>query len=288
MILIKLQTNRIYFIFITFFLSIFSLNAQKTKTDSFSLTVTIPSKVMNIEHKAMVFLPENYYTSKDSFPVVYLLHGYTGYYNNWYVREPQLPGYCTRYGIIIVTPEGTSNSWYIDSPVDTVSKYETYIAEEVPDWIDHHFKTINNKHNRAICGLSMGGHGALTIAADYPDRFGAAGSMSGVLDLRPFYKKWNLTRKLGDYSIFPDNWYKYSFVGKISKLKDSGLAILIDCGMDDPFFEVNKEIHNDLVNNEIPHDFFIRPGGHSWDYWKNALPYHLLFFQKYFERKERI
>ncbi len=288
MILFKIQTNRIYFILITLFLSIFSLNAQKTKPDSFSLTVTIPSKAMKIEHKAMVFLPENYYVGNDSFSVVYLLHGYTGYYNNWFVREPELPDYCTRYNIIIVTPEGTSNSWYINSPVDTASKYETYIAEEVPDWVDNHFRTIRKKENRAICGLSMGGHGALTIAADYQNKFGAAGSMSGVLDFRPFHEKWNLTQKLGDYNIFPDNWYKYSFVGKISKLKNSGLSLLIDCGMDDPFFEVNKEIHNDLVNQKIPHDFFIRPGGHSWDYWKNALPYHLLFFQKYFEKGENI
>lgn len=282
--LYKTNASRIYFILVVFFIPFMSLNAQKAETDSFSLTVTIPSDAMDTVYQAMVFLPENYYLSKDSFPVVYLLHGYTGYYDNWFEREPKLPEYSTRYKMIVVTPEGTSNSWYIDSPVDTTSKFETYIAEEVPGWIDDHFRTLRNKENRAICGLSMGGHGALTIAADHQYRFGAAGSMSGVLDFRPFNKKWNLRQILGKYSEFPGNWYKYSFVFKIPELKNSSLAILIDCGVDDPFYEVNKEVHQELINKNIPHDFFIRPGGHSWDYWKNALPYHLLFFQNYFEK----
>lgn len=287
MIYNRTKVFRIYYILIFYFISFINSNAQIIDTGNFVITVTIPSKVMNTKHKAMVFLPEDYYTDKDSFPTVYLLHGYTGYYNNWYVREPGLAQYAIRYNMIIVTPEGTSDSWYIDSPLDTLSRYETYIAREVPDWIDKHFKTKNRRENRAICGLSMGGHGALTIAADYQDRFGAASSMSGVLDFRPFGNKWNLIEILGDFNKFPDNWFDYSFVGKISDFNTkTKLAIFIDCGMEDPFFEVNQEIHEELVQQGIPHDFIVRPGGHSWDYWKNALPYHLLFFQIYFNKEK--
>ncbi len=288
MILIKTKTNRIYFIFITFLIFLYGLNGQKIVTDSFSLTVTIPSKTMKKTHKAMIFLPENYYLCKDSFPVVYLLHGYTGYYNNWYKREPRLQEYASRYNFIIVTPEGTSDSWYIDSPVDTSSMYSSYIGKEVPDWIDSHFKTINRKEARAICGLSMGGHGALTIACDYKDIYGAASSMSGVLDFRPFNKNWNLTDILGVYEKNRDNWYKSSFVGKIDNLTNTNApALLIDCGIDDKFYAVNKKIHKKLIKRKIPHDFCVRPGGHSWHYWKNSLPYHLMFFNIFFEKTKK-
>ena len=262
------------------------MSAQKSSRDSFVLTVTIPSKTMNLKHKAMVFLPENYYFNKDSFSVVYLLHGYTGYYNNWYQREPRLSQYATRYNMIIVTPEGTFDSWYLDSPEDTSIRYETYIGKEVPKWINAHFKVYDKKENRAICGLSMGGHGALTIAADYPESYGAASSISGALDLRKYYLKWNLKKIIGDIYKYPSRWFTLSFAGKIFIIdKKNPPALLLDCGTEDIFYQTNESIHKLLLETGIKHDYFVRPGGHNWSYWKNALPYHLLFFQKYFENK---
>lgn len=279
------RTRKHLLLFIILFLSFWTNEIFGQK---FVDTLTIPSQSMKQEFKALVFLPENYYTSKKAFPVLYLLHGYTGYYNNWYKREPKLIDYATQYQMIIVTPEGTYDSWYLDSPIHKKLKFETYIGKEVPNWIDLHYKTINDKQHRAICGLSMGGHGAMTIAADYSKTFGAASSISGVLDVRPFADKYRLMNKLGKFCEYPSRWYQASFVGKIDKIQKNGLTLMIDCGLDDPFYEVNELVHQKLIKNGLEHDYVIRPGKHNWKYWKNALPYHLLFFKKYFDRHKLI
>lgn len=279
-----------YLVIIYFVLNFFIPETIYSQTGFFSELINvehIPSQVMNKSHKAMVFLPDNYYVSKDSFPVVYLLHGYSGHFDDWNRHEPKLQKYAEQYKLIIVTPEGEFDRWYINSPVDTSSKYETYIGKEVPDWIDKHYKTKKNKKFRAITGLSMGGHGALTIAADYPDRFGAAGSMSGALDLRPFSTKWNLKDILGNIDIKPSVWFLYSFYGKIFQLdKTDHPEIIIDCGEDDLFFDVNISVHNLLIDKGINHEFKFRPGGHTWEYWVQSLPVHLQFFGDYFYKQK--
>jgi len=281
----KIYKNITRKFFIPILILFFTLSSNKTFGQKFIDTLTIPSQSMQKTYKALIFLPNNYYTSKKEFPVLYLLHGYTGYYNNWYKREPKLKEYATQYQMIIVTPEGTYDSWYLDSPINHKLQFETYIGKEVPEWIDTHYKTIKNRQHRAISGLSMGGHGALTIAADYPEIFGAASSISGVLDLRPFANKYRLAQKLGKYTKFPKRWYQTSFIGKIDKIQKNSLTLMIDCGIDDPFYKVNKKVHKKLLKKDLAHDFIIRPGKHNWKYWKNALMYHLLFFNKYFYSK---
>ena len=278
----KTQFGRFYFV-VLFFQFLVPAQSQTGFFAELENVEHIPSKVMNKSHKAMVFLPDNYYGTKDSFPVVYLLHGYSGHFDDWNRREPQLKQYATKYKLIIVTPEGEFDRWYIDSPVDTSSRYETYIAIEVPDWIDENYRSKKCKKFRAITGLSMGGHVAFTIAADYPDRFGSAGSMSGALDLRPFADKWNLKSILGDINKKPSVWFLNSFYGKVFKLnKNDHPALIFDCGESDFFFDCNISIHNLLVDKQIQHEFSFRKGGHNWEYWLESLPLHLDFFEKVF------
>lgn len=85
--------------------------------------------------------------------------------------------------MIIACPDG-ENSWYWDSPLDPASQFETFVSQEFPDWIDAHYPTIPSREGRAVTGLSMGGHGALWTALRHKDRFGAAGSTSGGVDIR--------------------------------------------------------------------------------------------------------
>ena len=278
----KTQFRRFYFI-VLFFHFLVPVQSQTGFFSELENVEHIPSMCMNKTHKAMVFLPDDYYVTNDSFPVVYLLHGYSGHFDDWHRKEPKLQQYATRYKLIIVTPEGDFDRWYIDSPVDTSSKFKTYIGLEVPQWIDENYKTKKTKKFRAITGLSMGGHGALTIAADLPDNFGAAGSMSGALDLRPFSDKWNLKSVLGDIDKKPSLWLIHSFYGKIFSLdKNDHPAMIIDCGESDFFFDVNISAHNLLVDKKIKHEFKFRPGAHTWEYWLESLPIHLEFFNKYF------
>ncbi|MEP1086987.1 MAG: alpha/beta hydrolase-fold protein, partial [Algoriphagus sp.] len=68
-------------------------------------TVATFSRAMQKEIKAVVITPEDYTQSKD-YPVVYLLHGYSGNYKNWIEKVPQLEAYADQYDMIIVTPDG--------------------------------------------------------------------------------------------------------------------------------------------------------------------------------------
>ena len=61
-------------------------------------------------------------------------------------------------------------------------------------------------------------------------------------------------------------------------------AIIVDCGIDDPFIASNRALHAELIEMKIPHDYIERNGSHSWNYWGNAISYQLLFFQQYFKR----
>ena len=70
----------------------------------------------------------------------------------------------------------------------------------------------------------------------------------------------------------------------IIALENGELALTIDCGSSDFFYEVNKSLHNKLLARKIDHDFTIRPGGHTWKYWINSIDFHIMFFDKFFKQ----
>ncbi len=248
-------------------------------------TVTIFSPSMKKEYKCVVITPGNYKKST-AVPVVYLLHGHSGWYANWILRVPELKTWADQYQLMIVCPDGGFNSWYVDSPVDSTVRFETYISKEVPDYIDAHYNTIKSRHGRAITGLSMGGHGGLFHGFRHADVFGACGSMSGGVDLQPFKKNWQIAQKIGDTVNYADNWVNYSVMTLVEQKPKDSLAIIIDCGTEDFFYEVNGQLHRKMINLKIAHDYIERPGKHDWNYWRNAVQFQLLYFRKYFNNIE--
>lgn len=246
-------------------------------------TVQTTSASMQKKIKAVVITPENYSSAKE-LPVVYLLHGYSGDYKNWVTQVKDLVKLVDQYNLIVVCPDG-ANSWYFDSPIDNKVKYETYISSELVTWIDKNYKTIKSRRGRAITGLSMGGHGALYLAFRHQNVYGAAGSMSGGVDIRPFPNNWEIASSLGKYAEYPENWEKNTVINQLSLLTPNGLALIIDCGTEDFFFQVNKNLHEQLLYRNIPHDYIARPGVHNWDYWRNSVKYQLLFFSDFFQKQ---
>jgi S-formylglutathione hydrolase FrmB len=266
----------------TFLLLLFILAARwgmAAKVD----TVSTSSPDMHKDIKAVVITPGDYNSSR-KFPVLYLLHGFSGDYSDWIKKDPELAQLSDQYHMIIVCPDGDFASWYFDSPVKTGSKYETYISSELVSWIDKHYSTISSRTGRAITGLSMGGHGALFLAFRHPGTFGAAGSMSGGVDLRPFPQSWGLDKVLGKYSENPVRWEENSVTNMLYLLTPNLLDLIIDCGADDFFSLCNNQLHEKLLERKIPHDYTVRPGGHTWEYWSNSIRYHALFFHQYFEK----
>ena len=257
------------------------LSAQAAVVD----TVWVESKTMKQSYRCVVITPSVSDSAPTRFPVTYLLHGYSGWYANWIIRVPSLQQYADQFRMIIVCPEG-KNSWYMDSPVNDSIRWETYVAKEIPAYIDAHYPTIAHRNARAITGLSMGGHGGLYLGLRNSAVFGACGSMSGGVDLRPFKKNWELNKLLGDSSQNAQQWEDHSVINLVDRYPKDSLAMIIDCGVDDFFFKVNEDLHQKLLTLKIAHDYITRPGKHDWKYWTNAIAYQLLFFSRYFNTQK--
>ena len=276
--LIMEQNKKI--VLLTFFIAFFWLTVRSATVD----TVTTYSASMKKQIKAVVVTPDNYAGTKE-LPVVYLLHGYSGNYADWVLKAKGFEKAADLHNLIIVCPEGGYSSWYWDSPVDETYKYETYISKELVLWIDSKYKTIKDRSGRGITGLSMGGHGALYLAFKHQDVFGAAGSMSGGVDIRPFPDNWEMSKRLGVYSESPETWEKNTVVNMLYLVKPKSLALIIDCGVDDFFYRVNENLHEALLSRNIAHDFISRPGAHNWAYWSNAIGYQMIFMSNYFKKR---
>ena len=253
------------------------LKEQNSKAET--ITLQLNSKLTAREMPYRIILPVNYKRDKEKrYPVIYLLHGLTGHFDNW-TDKTKLAEYAARYNYIIVTPEG-NDGWYTDSASAANDKYESYIIRELIPEIDKNFHTIADKNYRFIAGLSMGGYGALKFGLKYPEMFSLAGSFSGALQAASFTDKilgngWkaltdsitsvygaedSLTRKENDI---------YKIVREMPAEKIKALPFFyFDCGTEDGFFAGNREFAALLLEKKIPHEFRQLPGRHDWRFWE--------------------
>lgn len=256
-------------------------------------SLEVPSAAMNKTYRAAVVLPESYSSnkSKAAYPVMYLLHGASGHFRDWLTLTPDkmlVKNLADQYNLIIVMPEGEVYGWYLDSPVNPNSKFETHIINEVIPKVDATYRTVPSNKGRVITGLSMGGHGAMYLSTRHPELFCAAGTMSGAMDMN--WSKFLISdtyakslqdrfeKLLGSADPTSEIVAQNSVVNMVETIKKNGLAIMIDCGVDDFLIDTNRELHRRLVYNKVPHDYIERPGAHTWEYWQNALPFHVFFF----------
>lgn len=246
-------------------------------------------KVVNVRSESMkkdipvtVITPDSY-DDKDAFPVVYLLHGYSDDYTGW-AKKGVVGSLSDLHDIVFILPDGGYDSWYFDSRSTPEYQYETFVSKELISYVDSNYKTIRDRAARAITGLSMGGHGALFLAIRHQDVFGSAGSMSGGVDIRPFPDNWNIKTRLGSIEEYPQNWEDNTVINLTHLLQPDSLNIIFDCGTEDFFFEVNCNLHEKLMKEGIPHEFYTRPGSHNWTYWLNAIKYQVLFFSDRLKR----
>ncbi len=260
-------------------------------------TISVYSPSMKKNLKAAVTVPSSYSKGDQRLPVLYLLHGGSGAFNDWHqkVTEKGLVNkMAEEYNLIIVTPGVGPASYYYDSPLMDSVNYETYITAELIPHIDKTYRTLAKKESRAISGLSMGGHGAITLSAKHPELFATAGSMSGVMNIDT--RMWKVPEDfrntrlegqkamLGAINYDAPTFNPYTAVGLVDKIKENKLALIIDCGVDDFLIETNRQMHQLLVANGVAHEYIERPGAHTWQYWTEALPVHLFFMNKYLQR----
>jgi S-formylglutathione hydrolase FrmB len=252
-------------------------------------TIQIQSNYLKKATKFVVIQPSNQGQQNNTqarYPVVYLLNGYDGNYAQWTKTAPQLAKTADDLKMIFVYPDGGKSSWYFDSPLDSNMQYESYIINELVPYVDANFPTKANPKSRAITGLSMGGHGGLYLAIRHSDVFGAAGSTSGGFDFRPFPKSWNLPNILGEYETNQTRWYEYTVMRQVELLTNNQLAIIFDCGVDDIFINVNRALHEKLLQLKIDHDYIERSGGHNHAYWRSSIDFQMLFFHQFFQKNK--
>jgi S-formylglutathione hydrolase FrmB len=271
-------------------LALFLISSGLTAFSAQVDTVNLYSQVNKKLIKAAVVMPDSYTIkkSKQRFTVLYLLHGFSDPFSAWLNNstpdKDMLKGLVDKYNLIVVLPDGGFASWYLDSPLEKQSQYETYIIKELIPYIDKTYRTKAFRKGRFITGLSMGGHGSLYLSGRHPELFLAAGSISGALDLsrdldNVTIQQW-FSKILGPASENEDRYRENSVFFMTDKLKASGLKLTIDVGTGDFLFNVNKDFHQKLLSEGIEHDYAERPGAHDWKYFSNSLEYHLLFFLK--------
>ncbi len=242
-------------------------------------TIQFESKLVRATLPYNVLLPPDYNSpiaKTKRYPVVYLLHGLTGHYNNW-IEKTHLTDNVTAYQFIIVMPEG-NNGWYTDSANVPIEKYESYIIQELIPDVEQRFRASSVREGRAIAGLSMGGYGALKFAVKHPELFIFAASMSGALDaaswteadLKGFEFIWKTLEPV--YGAANSETRTANDLGKLYReLPAARIAALpyiyLDCGTEDGLLQTNRAFADILVKQKIPHEYRQLPGNHAWPYW---------------------
>ena len=277
----KIKTGlfaQILFLFLALSLP-FSVQAQKAETENVVKlngfqNYKLTSKLTNREMPYRVILPANYNNSNEKtfYPVIYLLHGLTGHFDNWTDRT-KLAEYAKKYNYIIVTPEG-GDGWYTDSVSVPADKYESYIIQELIPEVDKKFRTIADREHRIIAGLSMGGYGAIKFGLKYPEKFILVGSFSGALGIVALPSKATTTfpsikNVFGeDESPTRKNNDIFRVVRESAAEQIKALPfIYFDCGTEDFLFQSNRDFADLLVEKKIKHEFRQLPGGHTWTFW---------------------
>jgi putative tributyrin esterase len=256
----------------------------------------LSSKLMAREMAYDLILPENYDSEANKttrYPVIYLLHGLSGHYDNW-TTKTKLAEYSLKYQYIFVMPEG-NNGWYVDSATVPNDKYESYIVQELIPEIDTKFRTLADRDHRAVAGLSMGGYGSLKFGLKYPDKFVLVGSFSGALGAPAWTSK--VLEATGVKGAIPDSIKAaygaddsptradndiYKMVREITPEKTKALPfIYVDCGTEDLLIAFNRDFGSLLFEKKIPHEFRELPGIHDWKFWDNSVREFLEVSQKF-------
>lgn len=291
--------KQIFFLFTLLFFtsSIFAQNMGKVSEGKI-----VKSTIMGKDVKYSIYLPAGYETSERSYPVVYLLHGYSDDDTGWLqfgeinrladkaIADGTIPP------MIIVMPDGFV-SFYMNS-YDGKEKYEDFFVKEFMPTIEKSYKIKAKKQYRGISGLSMGGYGSMNLALRNPDLFAAAAPLSGA-----FYDdntivnmdEANWTRAYGQLygrdlkgtDRLTKVWQENSPI-KIVETKSvedlKKVRYWIDCGDDDFLTKGNCFLHIALTEKKVPHEFRMREGGHTWDYWRTGIIPALEFIGKSFHQ----
>ena len=262
--------------------------------------LTINSKILQKTVRYTIYLPFDYNTSQRSYPVVYLLHGYSDDDIGWtqfgednFIADQEIASGKIP-PMILVTPDA-GTSWYINN-YDGSVRYEDFFFKEFIPYIESHYRIRAGKSFRAVAGLSMGGYGALVYAMKHPELFVSCAPLSAairtdeqIVNFSP--QRWKVIEsvvygpglkgkeRLTKLLIENDPLHLVQ-TADVKKLKS--VKYYIDCGDNDHVTIGNSTLHILMTEHHIPHTFIMRHGRHNWTYWRTGLPGALEFIGKAF------
>lgn len=259
----------------------------------------VESNVLQHKVSYSVYLPPDYSTATRWYPVVYLLHGFTGCEIDWiqYGQIDRLANAAIADGtippMIIVMPDADS-TWYIND-VSGKSRYEEMMVSEFIPEVERKFRIRGTKEFRGIAGLSMGGYGTLVLAMRHPELFSAAAGLSAAIITDEEFAgrlkndRWGFNSLFGPMrgDTLPEHWHHHSVL-KMAETSDaaklSSVRWWLDCGDDDYLFNGNALLSIALHDRKITHQFRVREGAHSWEYWRTGIIPALEFIGRGFTR----
>jgi len=262
-------------------------------------TRTLRSEILRMERSYSIYLPAGYSESDQSYPVLYLLHGSGDDHTGW-VQFGQVQNIADRViaeglagPMIIVMPDANTGTRGYFNAIQGNFNYEDFFFQELIPHIEKTYRVRSERRYRAISGLSMGGGGTIFYALRRPDLFAAAAPLSastGNWDLEQFRQRTrsnNANAGITDQQI-ENFFHRHSIESIIRNASEDELRRIrsvrwyISNGDDDFLYEGNARLHILFRQNEIPHEFRIKDGGHTWTYWRMELPIVLEFVAKSF------
>ena len=278
----------------TLIMLVSALSAQQGKVYD---NLSMESNILGMERKYAIYLPSDYETSERSYPVLYLLHGGGDDQTGWVqfgevLRITDEAIACgTATAMIIVMPDANAGKRGYFNDIMGEWRYEDFFFEEFLPFVEQKYRIKGEKRYRAIAGLSMGGGGTFMYTLHHPELFSSACPLSascGPLTLDDMDSYLERREIQADSKAQKETYFKqHSALALINDMPAEDIKSVrwyIDCGDDDFLYEGNSLIHIAMRKKEIPHEFRIRDGDHSWTYWRESLPQVLSFVSDSFHQ----
>ncbi|MCH5287242.1 MAG: esterase family protein [Christensenellaceae bacterium] len=242
------------------------------------LQVQCFSEALKVQTTVNVILPEAAQgigiqaSGKEELPkVLYLLHGYSDDHSIW-LRRTSVERYTAAYNLAVVMP-AVNHSFYCNEVYG--ERYWDYVAQELPAVMQRFFRLSDKPEDTFVAGLSMGGYGAMKLALSFPERFGAAASFSGAMDIAErssVHASAEQSRIFGDISQIPgsdnDLFHLLEKNAKAAKRP----RLYVSCGTADflyhqhqKFVPAAKKAGWDVTSYEEP------DVGHEWAFWDREI-----------------
>ena len=218
--------------------------------------------------------PMPYLDPETRWPVLYLLHGSYGDCLDWSLKSG-IEMYAQEKHTAVVMPSA-ENSFYVN--MDHGENYLRYVGEELPEFMRRMFPLSRAREDTWIAGLSMGGYGAFRVALEYPETFGKAASLSGVLDLSAFVNgteahivKMPLAYRRAVFADFDAVEGSGNDLPVLLKKRlDEGASLpelFMTVGEEDPFLQDNEKFYAAARETGVFPVYERHPGSHSWPFW---------------------